>query len=63
MAKNRTQEAIQLEATIPMIKSAINVAGDGGGQVKLEVPESSMAEFKRLMDWRGCVLRVTIEVE
>ena len=54
---------ITFEATIPPIKSAMNIDGQGGGQVKLEIPESHSEALKKLMDMRGEVLKVTVEVE
>lgn len=59
----RKTGVIEFEATIPPIKSAILVDGQGGGQVKLEVPESDMPELVKLMALRGMVLRVTVAVD
>ena len=49
-------------ATFPAIQSAIKVYGDEQGmRVQLEIPESEMAEAVKLLQWRGKVIRVTVE--
>lgn len=58
-----SKETVCFAGTIPLIKSAILVDGSGGAQVKIEVPECDMPSVKRLMDWRGKVLRVEVIVE
>ena len=51
-------------AAFPSIQSAIKVTGDGNGvRVQLDIPESEMAEAVKLLQWRQCVLVVTIEPE
>lgn len=54
-------DAVFLEGTIPLLKSAINISGDGGGQFKIEVPESSMDGLKKLMDFRGEELHILVK--
>ena len=50
-------------ATIPPLQSAIQVhGGQDGMRVKLEIPESEMANAVGLLAMRGVVLRVTVEV-
>lgn len=47
-------------ATIPPVAGALDGHGDGGGRVKLDVPENNMGAFMQLFALRGKVLRVTI---
>ena len=47
-------------AALPPIMSAIRTGGDGM-RVQFDIPESDMAEAIKLMQWRGVVLRVTVE--
>ena len=60
---SESKEKVKFEGTIPLIKSAILIDGSGGGQIKIEVPECDIEALKRLMDWRGRVLRFVVEVE
>ena len=50
-------------ATIPLLQSAIQVSGDGGLRLKLDVPESEMDAAVGLLTLRGQVLRVTVAPE
>jgi hypothetical protein len=51
-------------ASLPAIKSAILLDGQGdGGQVKLEVPRTHVQALLALQEMAGHVLRVTVEVE
>ena len=50
-------------AIIPNLQSAIQVAGDGGWRVKLDIAASEEANALELLTLRGQVLRVTVEVE
>jgi len=51
-------------ATFPAIQSAIKIYGDlQGMRVQLDIPESEMAEALKILAWRECVLKVTIEPE
>ena len=53
--------AITFRASLPPIKSAILLDGQGdGGQVKLEVPRSDVQALLQLQEWAGCELEVTI---
>lgn len=49
-------------ASIAPLQSAITIASDGGARVKLDLPETELSNIKRLLDLRGKVLRVTIQV-
>ena len=50
-------------ASIPPLQSAIMVHGNKDGmRVKLEIPESEMANAIDLLTMRGVVLRVSVEV-
>ena len=51
-----------LRASLPPIMSAIKAGGDGM-RVQFDIPESDMAEAIKLMQWRGVVLKITIEPE
>lgn len=47
--------------TIPDIQSAISVGGDGAARLKIDVPESEIAEVIRLAGFgRGKVLNISI---
>ena len=49
-------------ATFPPILSSIKIHGMGEGmRVQLEIPESEMHEAVKLLQWRGMVIRVTVE--
>ena len=48
-------------AFIPPLQSAIRTGGDGG-RVTLEVPETSMSGFAKLLGIRGKRLKVTVEI-
>jgi hypothetical protein len=55
---------VEFLASLPPIKSAILLDGQGdGGQVKLEVPRSYAPALLRLQEMAGHVLRVTVEIE
>lgn len=47
--------------SLPLIQSAIRIAGDGGARVLIDIPETEMAAIVRLVLLRGQLLRVTIE--
>ncbi len=55
--------AVTFLCSIAMLQSAIQIAGDGGARVKLDIPDSEMDAITRLMGLRGEVLRVTVELE
>ena len=51
-------------ASFPAIQSAIKVHGHTDGmRIQLDVPESELGEAVKLLAWRECLLRVTIEPE
>ena len=50
-------------AIIPNLQSAIQVAGDGGWRVKIDIPASDEANALELLTMRGQVLRITVEIE
>ena len=51
-------------ASFPAIQSAIKIYGDRQGmRLQFDVPESEMGEAVKLLMWRECILRVTIEPE
>lgn len=47
-------------ASVAPLQSAITIASDGGCRMKLDIPESELANIKRLLALRGKVLKVTI---
>jgi hypothetical protein len=53
---------ISLIASLPDIQSAINIGGDGSTRVKLDIPESELAEAVKLVLLKGRSFRVTISV-
>lgn len=51
-------------ATVPQIQSAFNVGGDGSARLKLDVPESEIAEVVKLIAFgRDKALRITVTSE
>ena len=62
---SQTPEAIEFVASLPSIKSAILLDGQGdGGQVKLEVDRSNVGALVLLQQWyAGCTFRVRVEPE
>ena len=51
-------------AAFPAIQSAIKIYGDRQGmRLQFDVPESEMGEAVKLLMWRECILKVTIEPE
>lgn len=49
-------------ATISMLQSAIQIAGDGGARIKLDIDDSGMDAVMALSALRGELLRVTVEL-
>ena len=55
-------EKICFLSSLPDIQSAINISGAGNGaRLKLDVPETEIAEVIKLTLLRGKALKVTIE--
>lgn len=51
-------------ASLPPIQSALSVSGnESGGRLKLDIPESELAEAIKVMLWRGKCFRVTLELD
>jgi len=46
-----------------MLQSAIQIAGDGGARIKLDVDDSGIDAIMALSALRGELLRVTVEAE
>jgi hypothetical protein len=59
----RVSEPITFLASIPPLMSAVQVAGDGGLRLKLDVPDSEIDILGALLAMRGEVLRVTVEID
>jgi len=52
---------IQFIASLPDIQSAINIGGDGATRIKLDIPESELAEAIKLVLLKGQAFKVIIE--
>ena len=50
-------------AIIPNLQSAIQVAGDGGWRIKIDIPASEEARALELLTMRGMVLEITVRPE
>lgn len=51
---------IEFMASIPQIQSAINTGGDGM-RIKLDIPETDIAQGAKLITLRNKAFKVTIE--
>jgi len=52
---------IEFTASLPDIQTAINIGGDGSTRVKLEIPESELAEAVKLVLLKGQAFKVKID--
>ncbi len=52
---------ISFIASIPDIQSAINISGQGFTRIKLDIPESEIADAVKLLLFKGQSFRVTID--
>ena len=52
---------IEFIASLPDIQSAISIGGDGATRVKLDIPESELAEAVKLVMLKGKAFKVKIE--
>jgi len=52
---------IEFIASLPDIQSAINIGGDGATRLKLDIPESELAEAVKLVLFKGMAFKVIIE--
>jgi len=55
--------AVTFLATISMLTSAIQIAGDGGARLKLDIDDTGMDAVMALSAMRGEVLVVTVQTE
>jgi len=55
--------AVSFIATISMLQSAIQIAGDGGARLKLDLDDTQMDAIIALSALRGEVLCVTVQTE
>jgi len=53
---------IEFIASLPDIQSAISIGGDGATRVKLDIPESELAQAVKLVLLKGKAFNVKIEV-
>lgn len=51
---------MEFVASIPPLQSAITIAGDGGGRIKLDFDDTQTDWVLALLQWRGELLRVTV---
>lgn len=58
---NNPPEDISFKATIPSNQTAIQVHGGGGARVTLEIPESEIGNYIRIVQMRDNVLQVSIK--
>jgi hypothetical protein len=57
-------DTVSFLASFPPIQSAIKITGNGDGmRIQLDIPESEMAEAAKLILYRQCIVRVTIQPE
>ena len=54
---------IQFVACLPDSQSAISIGGDGATRIKLDIPESELAEAIKLVLLKGQTFQVTVENE
>ena len=52
---------VEFMAVIPELQSAVQIAGDGGARIKLDVGDDFIDAVVALLPLRGEVLRVRIE--
>ena len=54
---------IEFIASLADTQSAINIGGDGATRLKLDIPESELAEAVKLVLFKGMAFKVTINDE
>jgi len=58
------EDRVSFEAVLPSTASAIRFHGDCGARITLDIDDGvhneGVEQVKRLIDWRGKVLRVTV---
>ena len=54
--------AVTFLATIAMLQSAIQISGDGGAWLKLDIDDTGIDAVMALSAMRGELLRVTVEL-
>jgi len=59
---NKTKQ-VSFRASIPHKAAAIDVHGDEGARLVLDISDSDLADFLPVVTMRNKVLRVTIEAE
>lgn len=52
-----------MQASLPMIQSAISIGGDGATRVKLDIPSSELPNALKLVMLQGKAFKLTIETE
>ena len=54
-------DSVTFMASIAPLQSAITIASEGGGRVKIDIPESEMDALVKLLAMREQTLRITVE--
>lgn len=54
---------VEFKCIIPDTESAIKIHGSNGMRITLDIPESELAAALYLIELRGAVLKVNIEVD
>ena len=52
---------IEFIASLPDIQSAISIGGDGSTRLKIDIPESEIAEAVKLVMLKGQAFKINIE--
>jgi hypothetical protein len=55
-------EPVRFLASFPQVLAALKI-GQDGMRIQLDIPESEMDQARRLLDMRGQVLVITVELE
>jgi len=63
MTDTATSRKVTFRATIPPKSAAIDVHGEAGARLVLDVSDSDLADFLPVVMLRNKVLRVTLEVQ
>ena len=60
-AKDTTPDTVTFLATFPPTATAIQMHGDGGMRITMDIPETEVGKALPVMKWRGAQMEVTIE--
>jgi hypothetical protein len=59
--KQKSARQVVFVASIPDIKTAIGISGEGDGRLVLDIPQSELAEVVKLTLLSNKALKVTVE--